>query len=289
VRDVVEGFPRPVLGRPGDAGLFGPGSMVWRVNGEVLTALGGGRALLMQIAHPLVAAGVADHSDFEANAFARLWRTLDAALTVAFGDREQVSAVSRRVAAIHGRVTGRRGDRAYGALDPELLLWVHATLVDSALVAYERFVAPLSGAERERYYQEMKAFAEAFSVPAEMLPHRLADFDRYLDEAVARLEVSGEARRLAGEILRPPVPRLLLPAREAFALVTAGLLPGRLRAAYGLAWSPAREAGLEAAATLLRRVGRRLPRQALVWPHVRAASARLAPDRGVVRVRNSVE
>jgi uncharacterized protein (DUF2236 family) len=252
--------------------------MVWRVNGDVLTALGGGRALLMQIAHPLVAAGVADHSDFEANAFARLWRTLDSALTVAFGDREQVSAVSRRVAGIHSRVTGRRGDLTYAALDPELLLWVHATLVDSALVAYERFVAPLSGAERERYYEEMKAFAAAFSVPAEVLPSRLVDFDRYLDGMVSHLEVSDEARRLAGEILRPPVPLPFLPLGGALALVTAGLLPGRLRVAYGLPWSPARAARMEAATRALRLARDRLPRRALAWPHVRAAWARLGPS-----------
>ncbi len=278
LRDVFEGFPRPRPGRPGDPGLFGPETMVWRVNGEGLTALGGGRALLMQIAHPLVAAGVADHSDFEANAFARLWRTLDAALTVAFGDGEQATAVSRRVTEVHRRVTGRRGDRTYSALDPELLLWVHATLVDSALVAYERFVDPLTPAERERYYQEMKGFAAAFSVPVEVLPNRLADFDRYLDETVARLEVSGEARRLAGEILRPPVPLPLLPVRQAFGMITAGLLPGRLRAAYGLPWSPAREAALEAAARILRGSRRHLPPGALAWPHAKVALTRLGPD-----------
>jgi uncharacterized protein (DUF2236 family) len=122
ISDVLLGFPRPEPGRRGDPGLFGPGSMVWRVNGETAMLLGSGRALLMQIAHPMVAAGVADHSDFEADAFDRLWRTLDAVLTVAFGDTEQALEAADRVRGIHGRVIGRRGGRTYSALDHELLL-----------------------------------------------------------------------------------------------------------------------------------------------------------------------
>src|SRR5438445_12581788 len=122
--DVFRAFPRPRGGRPGDPGLFGPGSMVWRVNGEAVLILGGARALLLQVAHPMVAAGVVDHSDFGARPYARLWHTLDVVLTITFGDSEQSADAAERVAEIHRRVMGERHGRPYSALDPDLLLWV---------------------------------------------------------------------------------------------------------------------------------------------------------------------
>jgi uncharacterized protein (DUF2236 family) len=251
--------------------------MVWRVNGETAMLLGSGRALLMQIAHPMVAAGVADHSDFEAGAFDRLWRTLDAVLTVAFGDTEQALAAADHVTGIHRRVVGRRGGRSYSALDPDLLLWVHATLVDTALVTYPRFVGPLAPGDQERYYQEMKRFAGSFGVPPEILPPDLVDFRRYLQEAVATLEVTPEARRLVIGILAPPAPGLLAPVRGLLRASTVGLLPGRLRGAFGLAWEPARDRALGTAAGAVRRTLPALPSKVRMWPHARAAMARSDP------------
>ena len=92
LNDVVRGFPHPTRGRDGDPGVFGPGSLAWTINRESVLLLGGARALLMQIAHPQVAAGVADHSDFTRNPYDRLWRTVDAALTVIFGDTNSTLA-----------------------------------------------------------------------------------------------------------------------------------------------------------------------------------------------------
>ena len=163
-------LPGPGPGRGGDPGLFPPGTVARRVNAETALLLGGGRALLLQLAHPIVAAGVADHSDFRRDAFVRLANTLDLTLTVSFGDEQQRRAAVARVTDTHRRVTGKRDHRPYRALDPELLLWVHATLVDSALVTHERFVGSIGPAARHRYHEEMKRQAVAFGVPKDRVP-----------------------------------------------------------------------------------------------------------------------
>lgn len=236
--------------------------------------LGSGRALLMQIAHPMVAAGVADHSDFEADGFDRLWRTLDAVLTVAFGDTEQALAAADRVREIHRHVAGSRGGRTYSALDSDLLLWVHATLVDTALVTYRRYVGPFPSVHRERYYEEMKRFAGAFGVPAETVPPNLPAFGRYLQETVARLEVTPEARRLADGILAPLTPPALILGRALLRASTAWLLPWELRGQFGLAWGPARERAMRAGAAATRRTLPLVPANVRWWPHARSAMAR---------------
>ena len=245
------------------------------MNAETALLLGGGRALLMQLAHPMVAAGVADHSGFRGDPFARLWRTLDATLTVSFGDTEQSRAAAARVTGVHRRVRGERDGCPYDALDPELLLWVHATLVDSALVTYQRFVRPLSTPARERYYEEMKRQAIALEVPEAALPPRLCEFRTYVSEMVAALVVSDEARDLATEVVRPPVPLALAPGTALMRLITAGLLPPRLRVAYGYAWSTGRERTLDAVATAARLAVPLLPDGIRRWPHAREADRRL--------------
>ncbi len=277
IAGVFRGFPRPEPGRPGDPGPFGPGSMVWKLNGETVTVLGGGRALLMQIAHPMVAAGVADHSDFARDPFERLWRTLDAVLTVGFGDTDQAGEAAARVNQVHGRVTGARGGRAYRALDPELLLWVFATLVDSASVTFERFVRPIPPYALERYYEEMKGLARAFLVPDDVIPASYRDFARYLDDSLASIEVTDEARALAPGILGPPAPRVLRPLVAAMRSVTVGLLPPRLRDGFGLAWSPRKERALDAAAAICRAMVPLLPAGVRQWPHATAADRRVRP------------
>ncbi len=279
--DVFRGFPRPLPpGRPGDPGLFGPGSVAWRVNGEGVLLLGGPRALLMQIAHPSVAAGVADHSGFPAEPYTRLWRTMDAMLRVSFGDSRQSREAADRVSAVHERVTGRRGDgRPYRALDPDLLLWVHATLVDTGLVTYRRFFRALPPEDEERYVREMSRLAVAMHVPADALPENLAAFRAYVDETVERLRVGDRARRLAPSILRPPLPLALRPAGAIQELVTVGLLPPHLRRQYGLRWTPTRERALAASSAAARAVVPLLPPVLRRWPHARAAERRVGSSR----------
>ena len=125
--------------------MFGPGSLTWRVNGEAVLLLGGGRALLLQVAHPGVAAGVAEFSNYREDPWRRLYRTLDTTLSIVFGDDETSKAASTRLRRVHTRVAGTddRGE-PYRALDPELLLWVHATLIDTSLAIYTRYVAQLT-------------------------------------------------------------------------------------------------------------------------------------------------
>jgi uncharacterized protein (DUF2236 family) len=272
IRAVLDGVPtRPAPRRAGDPGLFPDGSVARRVNAETALLLGGGRALLMQIAHPLVAAGVADHSGFRSDPFARLWRTLDATLTVSFGDTAQSRAAADEVAAVHRRVRGARGDVAYDATDPALLLWVHATLVDSALVTYERFVRPLRAAAAERYHDDMKRQAVAFGVPPDILPVTLSDFRGYVASTIEDLTVSDEARRLAVDILRPVTPLVLAPASAIMRLVTAGLLPPPLRDAFALRWDERRQRAFDALARSGRALVPSLPAAIRYWPHARAA------------------
>src|SRR4051794_6004331 len=148
-----------------DTGLFGPDSLTWRVNREGALLLGGGRALLLQVAHPSVAAGVAQHSNYREDPFGRLYRTLDTVTTVVFGSTAEAKEAAARLHRIHTRVKGETEDgAAYVATDPTLIMWVHATLVDTSLLVYETYVGPLSQAEREQYYEEQKLLGEQYGV-----------------------------------------------------------------------------------------------------------------------------
>jgi uncharacterized protein (DUF2236 family) len=245
------------------------------VNAQTAILLGGGRALLLQLAHPQVAAGVADHSDFGRDAFGRLAHTLDLTLTVSFGDEHQRRAAAARVADTHRQVSGTRADRPYRALDPELLLWVHATLVDSALVTFDRFVASIGRSARARYHEEMKRQAVAFGVPEDRMPGSFEDFRRYVDRMVTSLEVTDDARDLSRGVLHPPSPVPLRPVVGLGRFVTVGLLPERIRAAYGLEWDTRHERILAALAAGIRTGLPILPDAWRRWPLARDADRRL--------------
>jgi uncharacterized protein (DUF2236 family) len=261
-------------GCPGDPGMFGPDSLAWRVNGEMVLLLGAGRALLIQLAHPAVAAAVADHSGFPGDALGRLIRTMDTTFAITFGDSEQSQLAAARVNAVHERVHGD----AYDALDAKLLLWVHATLVDSALLVHDRFVGTLSQAEREGYYREMNRQATVLGVPPSVLPRTLDAFDRYVGAQIAALRVSEHARRLAKDILSPPVPLVLRPAAMAFGLVTASLLPEPLREGYGLPRRRSIDAGLSIAAAVSRVALPLVPPALRTWAGATAARRRAAGE-----------
>jgi uncharacterized protein (DUF2236 family) len=242
--DQAVGVPPAEPGTPGDPGLFGPGSAVWRVGRERVLLLAGQAALLLQIAHPLVAAGVAAHSDFRRDPFQRLRATLAAVLAISFGDREQAERAAAAVGAVHARVRGRLSETAgpypagtpYDATDPELAMWVHATLVLTALDAFGRLVRPLGEAERAAYIQESRRLAVLFGVAPDAMLEGAAAFDAYVEEAIGGLWVGETARGLARDILRPDVPAALRPAASVARLATAALLPERVREAYGLPW-----------------------------------------------------
>lgn len=250
--------------------------MIRQVNREMVLLLGGGRALLMQLAHPAVAAGVADHSHFRQEPLRRLWRTMDTMWAVVFGDSRESSDAVERVAEIHERVHGNRTHhgavKSYDARDPRLLLWVHATLVDSALAAYDLFVRRLSPDGKNAYYDDMKRFGCLFGIPKEMMPRSLADFYVYMSGMIGggEIAVSETARGLAKDILRPR-PWVLKPGAPLQNLVTAGLLPGPLRAAYGLEWNERRETKLRWIAGAIRGLLPIVPKIIRVVPRARAA------------------
>jgi uncharacterized protein (DUF2236 family) len=236
-------------------GLFPRGAVIRRVDGEGVLLLGGGRALLLQIAHPAVAAGVADHSEFRADPFARLRRTLEASYSIVFGTEEEARRTAAAIRAVHDRVTGP----GYSANDPALVMWVHATLVDTSLRVYERFVGALTPAERDEFYEQSMVQAELLGCPAAAQPATFAEFRDYFRTMVGSLEVSDTARSLAADILHPKVPWVAEPVFEVARQLTVGLLPAPLRAQYGLRWDLARTLALVGAAAASRQVVPRLP------------------------------
>jgi uncharacterized protein (DUF2236 family) len=280
--DRVVGVPPVDPGAPGDPGLFGPGSAVWTIGRERLLLLAGPAALLMQIAHPLVAAGVAAHSGFRRDPFRRLRATLAAVLAISFGDRLQAERAARSVRRVHAGVNGRLADPVgrypsgtpYDAEDPTLAMWVHATLVHAALEGFGRFVRPATDDERDRYFQESKRFAALFGVTPSIMPEGLREFQAYVGHAIDELWVGESAMGLARQILRPPVPAGLRPAVPAVRLATAALLPARIRHAYGLEWNRTERVAFEALSRSLKATLPAWPARARFWPHYRAAMAR---------------
>lgn len=244
-----------------DPGLYGPDSEAWRLNREAMLLLAAGpRALLLQLAHPLVAEGVDQHSDFRADPWKRLSGTLRSYLAIVYGSTATARAEIRRLNALHRSISGPVRDPAaravhgatYHARDPELSLWVHATLVDSTIVAADGWLEPVSRDRRRRYYDETRPIGRAFGIPDDVLPPDLDAFEAYLERMLAPdgpIQPSPLARSLAPWVLRPPlgpvVPALgwLPPPVYSWVLwPSIGLLPERVRDGYGLAWGAREQA-----------------------------------------------
>ncbi|CNF64749.1 FadD27 [Mycobacterium tuberculosis] len=223
----------PAPGRP--ARRLGDRDVLRTLAAEPLVGLAAGRALLMQLAHPGVARGVAEHSDFAARPLARLFGTLDFLLVTTFGTPEQVARIAAKVRGIHTTVRGE----GYSGNDPDLQMWVNATLIDSALYIHETLMRPRD-TDPEEYYRQARIVAEVLGCPLDAQPPDLAAFRAYMDETLAGLEVTDAGREVADAVLWPRKLRALFPALAVFRLITAALLPERLRAEYGLAWTPAR-------------------------------------------------
>jgi uncharacterized protein (DUF2236 family) len=268
----------------GCAGVFGPGSMMWRVDKEAVIFLGAGRALLLQLAHPWVAAAIAQHSRVLADPIGRFHRTFGYMFTMVFGTTEQALAAARRLHARHARISGTLVESAgpfpagsrYQANDAAALLWVHATLMDTALVARDLVHPPLCAEDRERYWGEARLFAAFFGIPQEVLPQSWADFAAY-NEAMWRSEiltVSAAARAIAAAVLSGAGTRLRIP--DWYRALTARLLPPRLREDFGLPYGASERRSSERALALLRRLHPWVPgRLRYVGPY-QEAHARLA-------------
>ena len=226
---------------PENAGLFEPGSMFWRVSREPALLLAGMRALLLQIAHPGIAQGVADHSRYREDPLGRGIRTFTAVYSIVFGYRDEAIAAAKRVRHVHDRVHGQITGPlppgmapAYDANDPELQFWVAATLIDSAIVAYELFISPLNNEEKEQHYQQARHFGQFFGIEPQRYPDSWQEFQAWWQQMLASdtLTVSDTARAIYRGLLTGTwLTRLLAPFNVALA---AMLLPERFLAGYGL-------------------------------------------------------
>jgi uncharacterized protein (DUF2236 family) len=231
------------------AGYFDDSSMLRRVHRERALALAGPRALLMQAAHPLAVSGLLAHSTAVDDPYERLARTADVMGTIGFGERADADRVTRTVRAMHRRVSGKLHEpvgpypvgTGYRADDPELLMWVLFTLVDSGLVVYRTYVGSLSREEEAAYWEDYRVVGRLFGLRVRDMPRTLADLDDYRRSMLEgdSLYVTGWARERARAIvLDPPVPWMAQPLLETVNFITIALLPDRIRNEYGFAPVP---------------------------------------------------
>jgi len=228
--------------------LFADDAVIRRMGREGALVVGGGRALLMQLAHPSVAQAVAEHSDFQADPLARLRATLDAVYTLVYGTDEEADMIASSIRAVHDRAAGP----GYRANDPALLCWVNATLTDTALRVYSDLIGPLTEADAARFYEESTRIAEVLGCPREQQPAGLAEFRAYVHEMVHTVEVTDTARRMGHAVLHPRLSLFVEPPLALFRFVTVGMLPRPLREQYGLRWGGRRKLVLRAGATATR-------------------------------------
>ena len=283
---------RVLLSEAEAAGLMtrrpGPGRVSWRIHRERVAVLAWGRAVLLQLAHPLVAAGVAQHSEFGGPVRtnrARLHRTIQAMLSLIFGTGAEALATGAGIDALHGRIVGELGepvgaypaDTIYGARMPDLLLWVHATLLESNLLVYERYVGSLTEAERDQYCQESRMLGPLLGFPPAAIPASRRELDRYMTRMYASGEivVGPTARRVAGLLLRTsPAWPVRGPALTLLHLPTVGLLPPHIREGYRFRWRETHAWALDATSDLMRRRLPALPPIVRYWPVARQAERR---------------
>jgi len=245
------------------AGFFGPGSMAWRLNRELLLGLVVLRALFLQVAHPKVAQGVAEHSDFRRRPFARALATFKAQQKIVFGTAEESIEALMRIYSRHVSVkSGVAG--GYEANDPALLFWVYATLIDSMHFAYRTFLPDLTRQEWDRFYEEGKLFGRLIGIPTEIVPRSLADFDAWMQAAFASkaIHVTEAGREIGRSLLRIPIGL----AAPLTAFLAAGTLPPRQRAEFGLPWGSRRQRLFDTLAAGLRFLARHTPEALHISP-----------------------
>ncbi len=285
-RDALERSLAKVQALATDArgGVHGPGSKVWELHREAVLLLGGGRAALLQLAHPFVAHGVDQHSDTRRDVAGRFQRTFFNVFAMTFGELDQAFAAARRVHTIHTRVHGvitedvgafARGT-PYAANDVDALLWVFATLMHTVVQVVERLIRPLRALERDAYYQDSKRFAYLFGIPDERLPSDWPAFDAYVQSMLASEVICvGEPARQMARFLFTPPKRSQAVLMQWGQAMTASLLPQRLRRQYGLRYGAAERAMVATSTAALRPMLRVLPRSARYLPAYLRAVHRL--------------
>ncbi len=260
----------PVSDTDPDPGIMGPDSISWRLHREQWLILGGARAFLMQASHPKVAQGALDHSAYAEDPFGRVYRTVQAMSVFLVGTTHEVNTLARNINRLHTTVTGTVNqasagrhpvDEPYTGMDPDGLLWVQVSFVDSMLTAYQTFVGPLSEAERDQYWQESLRYARRLGLTDAMLPANHAAMQAYLLEAIASGEVavSPGARTVAQTVLYPPLPWYRQFLWGYVRLLTSGQMPPALRRGYGLRWTWAHRLTFSLAVGVLRLLRRLFP------------------------------
>jgi len=261
---------------------YTPDSVFWRINREALMVLSGPRALLLELAHPLVAAGVAEHSDFRGQPLRRLFRTVGVMTAINFEPASRARAAVAHTRGCHGRVRGTLPEDVgpylagtpYRADDPLLQIWVVATLIDSVLVVYEHLVRPLALKEKQAYYVGGQRLGRAFGIPAELMPPEYDDFQTYVDAMLRSdaLTVGPAARAVVNALMAP---RALGSATRLASFVSIGLTPPRLREAFGLRWTERDERRLQRLGRLSRRLRPWTPAPLVVHPQALMAEWRM--------------
>ncbi|AXC14755.1 hypothetical protein ACPOL_5507 [Acidisarcina polymorpha] len=249
-------------------GIFGPESISWKVNREAALFLGAGRAALLQLAHPWVAAALDQHSNLRNDPLERFHNTFRVIFTMVFGTRAQALAASRHLYQLHSHIEGElpesaaaysRGSR-YQANEANALCWVYSTLVESALIAYESVLPALPPNERESYYTESKTMAALFGIPGELLPRDWEAFERYNLAMLAsgKLGVNTLSRELSQRILHGRGSWIPIPGW--YCALTAAWMPAPLRDAFELDFGPNEQAAARRAFARLPQIYPRLPR-----------------------------
>lgn len=241
--------------------------MLRRVHREQVMILAGGRALLLMAAHPVVFEGFFAATSAKGDPFARLERTAVVLGKITYGSKASADRATAFVRRMHRSATGTLPKAAgrfpagtpYSAADPELLFWVWGSLIDSCLLVYERYVAPLSDAERQAYWEDQRFVGKQFGIPYKAMPKRVEGLGEYMDSMIASgdLFVTDDALDTARNvILQPPVPPGLvtLPLKEAINQTSIGLLPPEVRSLYGFSWDPLRGLALRGGQEYLRRL-----------------------------------
>jgi uncharacterized protein (DUF2236 family) len=252
---------------------FAPGTVFWKVNSEAVVSLAGARALMLELAHPLVAAGVANHSDFRGDPFGRLFRTMQTMATIMFTEADSAAQAIRHFNGCHTKVKGKLTETVgpysagahYHAADPLLKLWVLATLYDSCLLVYDQFVKPLSAEDRENYYRDGLVLGELLGIPRDMMPSTYVGFAAYVETMIHSdtLAVGETARKVATALFAPP---LFGPFVRLGSFVGLGLLPEKIRSAFGFEWDERQERWLRRVMAWHRAVRPLIPDVILVNP-----------------------
>ncbi len=268
-RDDLEALLAAVVSNVVDprAGIFGPRSISWRINREAALFLGAGRAALLQLAHPWVATALAQHSSLMSNPIARFHKTFRIVFTMIFGSAAQAFAASRSLHQLHTRIRGELPSAVagytqgshYEANHIPALIWVYATLIESAVLAYEWVLPPLSNVEREEYYAESKVLAGLFGIPTAALPANWVSFETYVDEmcASSALGVDSLSRSMAHRILSGAGSWIHPP--HWYRALTTEWMPERFREEFGLEFGAAEKRAVAGAHRWLPRVHRSLP------------------------------